>query len=77
MRSHSRWYIVAWFGAGGASLVPDAQEGVPRAGGHGHAVLRHAQARHAVVVPGQDTCGQRQHCGYALVRNSCFTPRTS
>lgn len=31
-------------------LVPDPEETVPGAGGHGHAVLRHAQAGHPVVV---------------------------
>lgn len=35
-------------------LVPDAQEGVPGAGGDRHAVLGDAETRHAVVVAGQD-----------------------
>lgn len=41
-------------GGDGGFLVPDAQEGVPGAGGNGHAVLGYAETGHAVVVSGQD-----------------------
>lgn len=43
-------------GAEEGSLIPDAEERVPGAGSDGHAVLRHAETRHAVVVAGKDTC---------------------
>lgn len=42
-------------GAEEGSLIPDAEERVPGAGSDGHAVLRHAETRHAVVVAGKDT----------------------
>lgn len=45
----------------GRGLVPDAQEGVPGAGRDGHPVLGDAEARHAVVVAGQDACGNKQN----------------
>lgn len=41
--------------------VPDLQEAVPGAGGHGHAVVSDAQAAHAVVMAGQHACGETQH----------------
>lgn len=51
----------------GGGLVPDAQEGVPGARGDRHAVLGDAQAGHAVVVAGEDACGE----------NICFSLKTT
>lgn len=43
------------------SLVPDAQETVPGARAHGHAVLGHAQTADAIVMTGQNTRPFRLH----------------
>ena len=56
---HKRRRAGAGAGAGagtGGGSVPDLEEAVPAAGGDGHAVLAHAQARDAVVVPGEHAC---------------------
>jgi hypothetical protein len=37
-------------------LVPDPQEAVPGSRGDGHAILRHSQAAHSIVVAREDTC---------------------
>lgn len=44
-----------------ASSVPDLEEAVPGACGHGHAVVGHAQAAHAVVMAGQHACNIATH----------------
>ncbi len=36
--------------------VPDLKEAVPGPGGHRHAVIRHTQTAHTIVMAGQDSC---------------------
>lgn len=56
-------YTVRWLAAVGSleerlgvdpKLVPNTQERVPGACRYRHAVLRHAQAGHAIIVAGED-----------------------
>lgn len=38
------------------ALVPDLEEAIPGPCRHSHAIISHAQAADAVVMPSQDTC---------------------
>uniref|UniRef100_A0A8D2NHJ9 CDCA3 protein n=1 Tax=Zonotrichia albicollis TaxID=44394 RepID=A0A8D2NHJ9_ZONAL len=42
------------------SSVPDLEETVPGASGNSHAIRRHPQAAHSVVVPRKDSCGWKE-----------------
>lgn len=42
------------------SSVPNLEEAVPRAGGNGHAVCRHPQAAHSVVMARKDSYGGKE-----------------
>ncbi len=48
------------------TLVPDFEEGVPRAGADGHPVLCDAEAGHAIVVAGQHACAHTQPGGHRV-----------
>lgn len=43
-----------------ASSVPNLEEAVPGASGNSHAVRRHPQAAHSVVVARKDSCGGKE-----------------
>ncbi len=36
--------------------VPDLKEAIPGPSGHRHAVIRHTQAAHTIVMAGKDSC---------------------
>ena len=42
-------------------LVPDLEEGVPRACGHSHAIISDPKAAHTVVMASKDTCEEGLH----------------
>lgn len=43
-----------------ASSVPNLEETVPGASGNSHAIRRHSQAAHSVVVTRKDSCGGKE-----------------